>query len=54
MRFSAFTWLGRRLTDTVTPAGRLRPNLHRLDVPRRLILAVYRSISTLHAMKMEL
>ena len=38
MRFSAFTWLGRHLTDTVTAAGRLRPNLHRLDVPGPPIL----------------
>lgn len=29
---SAFTWLRRNLTETVTPRGRLRPNLHRLDV----------------------
>ncbi len=29
---SAFTWLRRNLTETVTAKGRLRPNLHRLDV----------------------
>ena len=28
---SAFTWLGRGLTQTVTAQGRLRPNLHRLQ-----------------------
>ena len=29
---SAFTWLRRGFTETVTAKGRLRPNLHRLDV----------------------
>lgn len=29
---SAFTWLRRGLTETVTPKGRLRQNLHRLEV----------------------
>lgn len=33
---SAFTWLRRNLTETVTPRGRLRPNLHRLDVTWRM------------------
>ena len=30
-RVSAFTWLSQGLTQTVTPSGRLRPNLHRLQ-----------------------
>lgn len=30
---SAFTWLRRGLTETVTPKGRLRQNLHRLEEP---------------------